>query len=396
MLNNCERLALSMDNTWPHHGSSTIGGEIHPIQYLEWYVPRLQQMRKYNLSFSGLQYVWDFETYLATNLKDVGYHHISEYPRPEQMVATRYATTPEKIMITHGATQALNIALLACLEPTLDGQKNIVAVETPAYAPVSQTPLLLNCDTIPVQRHPPADGFGPWRINKKEWLSVLQQSKVLMITPQLNPCGWDYESSDRRWIIDTCKELAIKIISDEVYIDSMKGTEDYKPFHLEGEHCISINSLTKIYGLGPIRFGWIIANKEITSNAKRAFLTFSGMMASPTIRLASAVFPHLDLALEKIKQYREINLPVLREMLVRQNIVWNEPPYGVFGAFQLPNGFDSMTFVDGACAEYSVLAVPCSMFSQELSGWLRIAWSIEPELFSEAILNLEKALISIH
>lgn len=385
-----------MDNTWPHHGSPTIGKEIHPIQYLEWYVPRLQQMRKYNLSFSGLQYSWDFETYLATNLKDVGYHHISEFPNPEQMVAQRYAISPHKITITHGATQALNIALLACLEPTTNGQRNIVAVESPAYAPVVQTPLLLNCDTIPVQRYPPVDGFGPWRINKKEWLDVLQQSKVLMINPQLNPCGWDYESSDRRWIIDTCKKLAIKIISDEVYIDSMKGTEDYKPFHLEGEHCISINSLTKIYGLGPLRFGWIIANKEITSNAKRAFLTFSGMMASPTIRLASAVFPHLDLALEKIKQYREINLPVLREMLERQNIVWNEPPHGVFGAFQLPNGFDSMTFVDEACAEHSVLAVPGSMFSRELSGWLRVAWSIEPVLFSEAIINLEKALISIN
>jgi aspartate/methionine/tyrosine aminotransferase len=353
-------------------------------------------MRKYNLSFSGLQYSWDFETYLATNLKDVGYHHISEFPNPEQMVAQRYAISPHKIAITHGATQALNIALLACLEPTTNGQRNIVAVESPAYAPVVQTPLLLNCDTIPVQRYPPVDGFGPWRINKKEWLDVLQQSKVLMITPQLNPCGWDYESSDRRWIIDTCKKLAIKIISDEVYIDSMKGTEDYKPFHLEGEHCISINSLTKIYGLGPLRFGWIIANKEIISNAKRAFLTFSGMMASPTIRLASAVFPHLDLALEKIKQYREINLPVLREMLERQNIVWNEPPHVVFGAFQLPNGFDSMTFVDEACAEHSVLAVPGSMFSRELSGWLRVAWSIEPVLFSEAIINLEKALISIN
>jgi aspartate/methionine/tyrosine aminotransferase len=144
-----------------------------------------------------------------------------------------------------------------------------------------------------------------------------------------------------------------------------------------------------------LRFGWIIANKDITLNAKRAFLTLSGMMASPTIRLANAVFPHLDLAIEKIKQYREINLPVLREMLARQNIAWNEPPYGVFGAFKLPNDYDSMKFVDGPCVDYSVLAVPGSMFAPELSSWLRIAWSIEPKLFSEAILNLEKALISI-
>ena len=388
-------IGWTMDSAWPHHGSSTTGSEIHPIKYLDWYIPRLQQMRKFNLSYSGLQYVWDFEKYLAQSLTDVGYHHIPHFPNSEQIVADRYGVKAENIVITHGATQALNIALLACIESSPNNENSIVAVESPAYAPVVQTPLLLNCDTIPVQRHPPAEGFGPWRINKSEWLDALQKSKVLMITPQLNPCGWDYESSDRQWIIDTCKDLGITIISDEVYIDSMKGTDDYKPFHLEGDHCISVNSLTKIYGLGPLRFGWIIANKDITLNAKRAFLTLSGMMASPTIRLANAVFPHLDLAIEKIKQYREINLPVLREMLARQNIAWNEPPYGVFGAFKLPNDFDSMKFVDGACAANSVLAVPGSMFAPELSSWLRVAWSIEPELFAEAILHLEKALISI-
>jgi len=394
MLNNCDLLAWCMERVWPYHGSSTTAGAIHPIQYLDWYIPRLQQMRKYNLSYSGLQYVWDFEKYLGQSLSDVGYHHIPSFANSEQMVADRYGVKAENVVITHGATQALNIALLSCIDST-DSEKNTVAVELPAYAPVVQTPLLLNCDTIPVQRHPPVDGIGPWRINKNEWIDALQQSKVLMITPQLNPCGWDYESSDRRWIIDTCKQMSITIISDEVYIDSMKGTDDYKPFHLEGNHCISVNSLTKIYGLGPLRFGWIIANEEISLNAKRAFLTLSGMMASPTIRLASAVFPHLDLAIEKIKQYREINLPVLREMLARQNIAWNEPPYGVFGAFKLPNEYDSIKFVDGPCADNSVLAIPGSMFSEELGGWLRVAWSIEPKLFSEAILNLEKALISI-
>jgi aspartate/methionine/tyrosine aminotransferase len=82
-------------------------------------------------------------------------------------------------------------------------------------------------------------------------------------------------------------------------------------------------------------------------------------------------------------------------MLARQNIAWNEPPYGVFGAFKLPNNYDSMKFVDGACADNSVLAVPGSMFAQELSEWLRVSWSIEPQIFSEAVLHLEKALISI-
>ena len=375
-----------MPDYGPHHGVLS-NGDLPTISYLDWYIPRLREQRKHNLSFSGMQYDWDLASLIDDSIQDIHRHHIPNFSDPETLVAQREGIDVEKILCTHGATQALQIALTAVLK-----ENRCVAVESPAYAPVSQTPLLLNCKTIPVQRKPPVTGLGHWRIDREQWLEALQESAVLMVTPQLNPSGWDYHEEDRDWIVETCRELGVWIIADEVYIDYSRGSEDHIAFHTLGEHCISINSLTKIYGLGPIRFGWIIASEKTISEARKAFLTTQGMISSPTVRIANAIFPHLDLAIDKINEYREINLPILREVLAKHCITWNEPKYGVFGAIELPNGVDAIEFVDGVCKELDLLATPGSMFSQETSNWLRIAWSIEPSIFGEAVSALSDAL----
>ena len=80
-----------------------------------------------------------------------------------------------------------------------------------------------------------------------------------MVCPQLNPVGWSYTESDREWLVETCKQNDVRIISDEVYSGADRN---WKPFFFEGDNCVSISSLTKVHGLGQIRYGWIIASKN--------------------------------------------------------------------------------------------------------------------------------------
>ena len=116
-------------------------------------------------------------------------------------------------------------------------------------------------------------------------------------------------------------------------------------------------------------------------------------MGSPILRIADSIFPHLDIVLDKVEHYRKKNLPMLRNLLEKFNITWNEPPYGIFGSFRLPFGINSMEFIDNECKQFGVLLVPGNMFDDGFDDWIRVAWSIEPKLFQEAIINLEKALI---
>lgn len=375
---------------WPYHGKPARGKNTKGIGYLDWYIPRLKEQRKFDLSHSGLQFEWDFDSLIGEELSNVAKHHIIDKIDPREFIAKKEGVSKNRVVVTHGATQALQVALLS-VGHNID-QDKIIAVESPSYAPVSQTANLLGYSTIPVHRNPPEDGFGHWRIDKNEWSSVLEKASVLMFTPILNPVGWDLHPDDRDWIIQTCKENSVHIIADEVYSDSMVDHPDSVKIYDCGEHCISINSLTKVHGLGSIRFGWLIASESVAKQAQDVFRTVEGMISSPSVRLARAVFDKLEQPVNKITELREKNLPLLRELLQSHGIDWNEPEYGVFGAFKLPNDRNSLEFVDDECAKESLLAVPGCMFSEKMTPWLRVAWSIEPQDFANGIKALDKAL----
>ena len=145
--------------------------------------------------------------------------------------------------------------------------------------------------------------------------------------------------------------------------------------------------------MGPIRFGWLIAERETIAIARSIFMTFSGVMSSPTMRIAAKVMKKLDTVDDAIEHYRKENLPILRNVLQKHGIVWNEPPAGVFGCFELPNNINSEYFVDYFCKANDLLAVPGSMFSEKMISWVRVAWSIEPKKFELAVRALDNHLI---
>ncbi len=377
---------------WPVFGTKSSELGIPTIGYLDWYIPRLEENRPHNLSLSGMQFNWDVKKIMNDSIYHVADQHIGVLKDPRINISLRENVDINRIVICNGATQGLHIAVCAALAK--NEEKTVtIAVESPCYAPIVQSPQLFNHEVIKVNRNRPKNNLGFWRIDRNQWLEAIRKCSILMVTPILNPSGWDFHPEDRSWIVSTCKENDVIIIADEVYLDSKKTQDDYTPFHTLGDHCISINSLTKIYSLGTLRFGWVIASPKIAEQARRAFITLGGVMGSPILRIADSIFPHLDVVLDKVEHYREKNLPLLRKLLEKFEITWNEPPYGIFGSFRLPHGINSLEFVDQECKRYGVLLVPGNMFDKGYDDWVRIAWSIEPKLFQEAINNLEKALI---
>jgi aspartate/methionine/tyrosine aminotransferase len=185
----------------------------------------------------------------------------------------------------------------------------------------------------------------------------------------------------------------IPLIADEVYNDSLRVSGNSRPAHTLGEHCVSINSLTKIYALGSLRFGWIIASEEVANNAMRALMTFTGMLATPSARLAAAAWPHLQKALDAIEERRKHAIPLLEKLLEKHGIDWQAPPQGVFGAFDI--GVDAMQAIDGIGKQEGLLAIPGCMFHKDLKTWMRVAWSKSPEDFAEDIQALDRVLTRI-
>ena len=385
-----------MSRYWPRFSRDGLTNSVAPIDYLEWYIPRLQETRTHNLSFSGMQYDWHLDDLLGASITELNKPHINDEIDPRVIIAEREDVTADNVLITHGATQGINIALLTAIAMIRDSvdEEIIVAVESPTYAPIPQTALILADKVVRMNKYPPESNSGCWRIDRQQWREAIEQSHIIMVTPISNPSGWNLDFQDREWIIEQARQNEVIIIADEAYNDAYRHTENYRSFHSYGDKILSINSLTKVYSMGPIRFGWIISDSSTISIARRIFMTFSGVMASPTMKIGTATLQNLSKVDRAITHYRRENLPQLRAVLARHDIAWNEPPAGVFGCFELPNNIDSEHFVDHHCKANDLLAVPCSMFSEELKNWVRVAWSIEPNLFKQAIEALDKSLTS--
>ena len=118
-------------NVEPRLGGPVSGDGIPPVDYLSWYVPRLQENRPHDLSQSGFAHTWDFDLKPEDLL---GFWESGA--NPAEWVADRYGVDIDNVCIAHGACQSISLAILAALPE--DGPR-VVGVEMPSFAVVSQS-----------------------------------------------------------------------------------------------------------------------------------------------------------------------------------------------------------------------------------------------------------------
>ena len=161
------------EDFWPQYHSGSSSEKIPTIGYLDWYIPRLKEERPHNLSFSGMQYDWKVKDIMGDSINNIAEHHIPELADPRINVAAREGVDIDNIVICHGATQAIHIALCAAMVGR-ENNKLSIAVESPSYAPIPQSPQLFNCSINKVTRSPNGQ-LGPWRIDRDEWLDAIKK-----------------------------------------------------------------------------------------------------------------------------------------------------------------------------------------------------------------------------
>jgi len=361
----------------PRIGGPAGGAGIPPVDYLDWYIPRLSENRPHDLSQSGYAHPWDIEADADWML-----NFWSKGVNPAGWIADRHGVSTDRVCVAHGVSQALTMAILAALP---EHGARTIGVEMPSFGPVTQCARLLGCEVIPFERDMDTGEF-----DRDAVLEIIGQVSVIVLTPMLNPTGHMLSRGDQDWLAMATHTEGVNVVSDEVYLDAARGTEFYRPMYMSGAHIISVNSLTKCYGLGSLRFGWLIGDAKLIANAQNAMYNLQGETSGPSMALARIAFPRLDEALERLNAHRTANLPRLRKVLEAHDINWNEPPTGIFGL--IPIGTDSVRAMARHGAPLGLLATPGSMFHADLSDYLRIAWGGEPAAFQAAMPVLSRFL----
>jgi len=170
-------------------------------------------------------------------------------------LTTKTHLTADRIVITNGATEAINLALRAVTRPG-----DAVAVESPTFYGLLQILESLNLRVLEVPATPHS---GINLLALEQLLQGPERIKALIVIPNLhNPLGSIMPDANKARLVQLCTEHNTVLIEDDTYgdlVDTEQPLSTLKHWDRTGNliYCASLNKT-----LAPgLRLGWISAGK---------------------------------------------------------------------------------------------------------------------------------------
>lgn len=160
---------------------------------------------------------------------------------------------PENILCLAGAGEGLYAVAKVLLGPG-----DHAVVPTPNYQSAETVPLSV-CEVtgVPLRCDPAVK--GGWRLDLDDVRAVIRpNTKLVSLNVPHNPTGMLLPRTELDALIALCRERGIYILSDEVYRGIELDPADRLPQIADVyERGVSLNVMSKAYGLPGLRIGWI-------------------------------------------------------------------------------------------------------------------------------------------
>ncbi|MEM0271538.1 MAG: pyridoxal phosphate-dependent aminotransferase [Thermoprotei archaeon] len=304
---------------------------------LYWWIKRNMGVAKHNLSSSGLSEPDLGEMGLVTD-----YEAFKSFPgEPEEefkrAVAELYGVDSHNILPTVGGTEAIYLVNLY-----MGGKTQSVFVPTPNYEPMLSVPRLLGYRFVD---------------------SLNTHARVLVsLTDSNNPTG---RSLSEEWV----KSIVDQVGSGScVYIDETFrefGFPDVVKtwFNLDRDKIVVSNTLTKFYGLGGFRVGWIIAGEDKIHELAGLKPFITGEDAAYSLWIGAQAIRNRSRFVLRAKRIVERNRKIVEEFVEStRGIEWSNPDAAPFSLISYNGGVASEQLCLRALKEYGVLIAPAEFF----------------------------------
>lgn len=173
-------------------------------------------------------------------------------------VARRYGLPAESIVATTGVTGALAMIFRALVRP---GEH--VLVEQPGFDLLGRLAAEAGAVVDPLPRRAP--DFG---IDLSELAAALTPAtRCVVITNLHNPSGARLPPQDIAAVAEVCERAGTVLVVDEVYGD-FAADAGAPPAASLGPNVVSTASLTKVFGLFALKFGWAAAAPDLIARIR--------------------------------------------------------------------------------------------------------------------------------
>lgn len=280
-----------------------------------------------------------------------------------EIAGTYEAIRPEHILCFAGAEEAIYAAMHVLLTP-----EDHAIVIAPNYQSAESVPLAL-CETSAVALKIDRG----WELDVDEIKRALRpNTKLISINFPNNPTGKIIPHSSFNEIVEICRGRGIWLFSDECYRLLERDAANRIPQAADVyEKAISLNVMSKAYGLAGLRIGWLACrDHSILSRMERFKHYLSICNSAPSEVLARIALKSRERILKKNMGVIAENLRVLDAFMdeFRHLFDWHVPEGGCVTFIRYKGRDGVERFTAQMVEECGVLLLPSSVFRSELAA----------------------------
>jgi aspartate/methionine/tyrosine aminotransferase len=305
-------------------------------------------------------------------------------PRLEEALGARLGAPGGRVRVAAGASEANACVYGALLEP---GDE--VLVERPGYEPHRAVPELFGARAIAFPRSDTGAGGSAAALTAAIEAALTGATRMIVISDLNNPTGAELGEPAARALDALAGRHGLWIHCDETFRDASRrppGTAAAR-----SPRWVTTSSLTKSYGLGGLRLGWIAGASEVLERCVATQNAFSAQPSLPSIALALALVPHLDALRARARGLLDRNHARFRDALPRlEPLRAAGPPSGTTAWCMV--GADALgdRLSEHALERHDLALAPGRFFGDPRG--VRVALGSDPERFGEALAVLERAV----
>jgi aspartate aminotransferase len=281
-----------------------------------------------------------------------------------------FSVSPEEIIVTSGASEALHIAILSVVE-----RGDEVLMPNPGFVSFAALTRLAEGRPIGI---PLREDFTMSVEAVKE--RITNKTKALIINSPANPTGAVESEENIKALVDLATDHQLTIISDEVYehliYNGLKHVSSARFY----DGVITVNAVSKTYAMTGFRLGYLAAPAEYVEQMLKIHQYIQACASSISQKAAfAAITGPQDCVAEmrsEFKRRRDFAVTALRDMGMEVRT-----PQGAFYIF--PRVKDEQGFVE-MLRKRRIIVTPGSTFGSLGKNHVRISYALGFEKLKQA------------
>jgi aspartate/methionine/tyrosine aminotransferase len=305
-----------------------------------------------------------------------------------QKVADLYSTlSASDVRIKSGASEALFLLILTLAAPGIN-----IVIEEPCYGNVPGIAASLGIEV----RRLALSLEDDWKPNLEQLSRLIdEKTRLVYLVHPHNPSGSVLSRAEMEAIASIAERAGAMLVNDEVFRLIALDDEPLPSIVDVVENAVSIGDMTKPWGLGGLRVGWIASRSHELLDLLSSARDYSTMCSSaPGSFLAELALRHSSRIIAPRLAAARDNRNLLTDVITLSNgsLSWKRPEAGYTAFVQMPMRISTTAFCRRLAQEQRILLLPGEVYGSAYERFVRIGYGCDPALFQEGLMALLEAM----